>query len=80
MTDESKNNATLLGLGLDNRDGHRRITKGDNFCLVGGSEETHDRMAETAIKFNEKLSKRGKRLGDLSREEFRDMISEASGN
>lgn len=80
MTDESKNSATLLGMGLDSRDGHRRITKGDNFCLVGGSEETHEKMTETAVKFNEKLSKRGKRLGDLSREEFRDMIREASGN
>lgn len=39
MTDETNNNAALLlGLGLDGKDGHRRITKGDNFCLVGGSE------------------------------------------
>lgn len=61
------------------RDEHRRITRGDNFCLVGGSEETHEKMTETAVKFNEKLSKRGKRLGELSREEFTDLIREASG-
>lgn len=30
----------MLGIGLDNKDGHKRITKGDNFMLVGGSEET----------------------------------------
>ena len=30
--------ALLVGLGLDNQDGHKRITKGDNFYLVGGSE------------------------------------------
>ncbi|MBQ9502961.1 MAG: hypothetical protein IJU70_12460 [Lentisphaeria bacterium] len=70
--------ALLLGVGLDNKDGHKRITEGDNFCLVGGSEETHDRMTETAIKFNEKLSRRGKKLADLSPEEFRDMMREAS--
>lgn len=80
MADASKNNtALLLGMGLDGRDEHRRITRGDNFCLVGGSEETHEKMAEAAVKFNEKLSKRGKRLGELSREEFTDLIREASG-
>ena len=68
----------LLGLGLDNKDGHKRLTKGDNFVMVGGSEETHERMTETAIKFNEKLAKRGKTLQDLSPEEFRDMMHEAS--
>ena len=80
MADASKNNtALLLGMGWDGRDEHRRITRGDNFCLVGGSEETHEKMTETAVKFNEKLSKRGKRLGELSREEFTDLIREASG-
>ena len=68
----------LLGVGLDNQDGHKRITKGDNFCLVGGSEETHEVMTETAVKFNEKLSRKGKTLDDLSREEFLDMMREAS--
>ena len=71
--------SAMLGIGLDNKDGHKRITKGDNFMLVGGSEETHEKMTETAVKFNEKLSKRGKRLGELSREEFTDLIREASG-
>ena len=55
---DDANDAMMLGLGLDNRDGHRRITRGDNFCLVGGSEETHDRMTETAIKVNEKLARK----------------------
>ena len=41
--------AVMLGLGLDNKDGHTRVTKGENFCLLGGSEETHDRMTETAM-------------------------------
>ena len=68
----------LLGVGLDNKDGHKRITKGDNFCLVGGSEETHEVMTETAVKFNEKLARKGKTLDDLSRDEFLDMMHEAS--
>ena len=69
--------AMLLGVGLDNSDGHKRVTRGDNFYLAGGSEETHERMTETVIKFNEKLARKGKNLHDLSREEFTDMMREA---
>ena len=77
-----KNNdpqAMLLGVGLDNSVGHKRITKGDNFYLAGGSEETHEQMTETVIKFNEKLARKGKNLHELSREEFTDMMREAQG-
>jgi len=34
--------AGLLGVGLDNTDGHKRITQGDKFAIVGGSSETHE--------------------------------------
>lgn len=71
--------AMLLGMGFDHADGQKRITRGDNFCLVGGSEETHERMTETTIKFNEKLARKGKHLSELSREEFRDIMHEVSG-
>ena len=66
----------MLGLGLDNKDGHKRLTQGKNFLLVGGSEETHEHMKETAIKVNEKLEKKGKSLGEISNEEFRDLLTE----
>ena len=69
--------AVLLGIGMDCRDEHKRITKGENFLLVGGSEETHDRMTETAIKVNEKLHERGKTLADASGDELGDIIAEA---
>jgi hypothetical protein len=55
------------------------LTKGDNFCLVGGSEETHEKMEETAIKVNEKLARRGKKLADVSREEFTEILGEVTG-
>ena len=70
--------AMMLGGGLDIQDGHKRVTRGDNFCLIGGSEETHDRMTETAIKVNEKLARKGKQLRDVSPEEFADLVREAS--
>jgi len=62
----------LLGLGLDG-DGHKRLTRGDNFVLMGGTEETHDVMTEKAIKINEKLAARGKQLEDVSKQEFEDI-------
>jgi hypothetical protein len=71
--DSQDKKAWLLGLGLDGKDGHIRLTRGDNFHLVGGSEETHGSMQEKAVKFNEKLRERGRRLEDISREEFRDI-------
>ena len=58
--------AVMLGLGLDS-DGHKRLTTGPNFILAGGSEETHEAMTEKAIKINEKLAARRKRLEEVSR-------------
>ena len=63
----------LLGLGFDCRDGHLRITKGKNFRLYGGSEETHGEMQEKAIKFNEQLDKSGRRLEQISVAEFHEI-------
>ncbi|HTQ49336.1 MAG TPA: hypothetical protein VMJ12_01400 [Candidatus Acidoferrales bacterium] len=72
---KKRRKAVILGLGLD-ADGHKRITTGDNFALVGGTEETHERMTEKAIKINEKLKERGKQLEEVTREEFDDIASE----
>lgn len=63
----------LLGLGFDCKDGHVRITKGENFRLYGGSRETHGLMQEKAIKFNEQLDKRSQTLDNLSKKEFADI-------
>lgn len=70
--------AGFLGVGLDNEDGHTRLTRGENFCLYGGSQDTHARMQETAIKVNEQLSQRGKRIEDCSPREFFDILHKAS--
>lgn len=71
--------ALLLGVGLDNKDGHVRVTRGDNFQLVGGSKETHEVMQEGAIKINEELKKRGKHLEEVSKKEFFEIASKAMG-
>jgi hypothetical protein len=61
----------MLGVAFNADDGHTRITKGDNFLLCGGSQETHAIMQETVVKINEQLDSRGKRLEDVSHKELR---------
>jgi hypothetical protein len=74
----------MLGLAFDAEDGQTRITKGDNFLLYGGSQDTHGVMQETVLKINEHLDDRGQRLEDVSRKELRDILhdvwQEVSGN
>jgi hypothetical protein len=70
--EKKKKKTVMLGIGLDS-DGHKRITTGNNFALVGGSKETHEEMTEKVIKINEKLTKKGKTLEQVSREEFDDI-------
>ena len=64
--------AVMLGVGLDS-DGHKRLTTGPNFVLLGGREETHAVMTEKVVKINERLAAKGKRLEEVSREEFDDI-------
>ena len=71
-----KPQAALLGLALDADDGQKRITRGPNFLLAGGSPETHGQMQETAIKINEHLDRRGKQLADVSPHELRDIVTD----
>jgi hypothetical protein len=69
--------AGLLGLAFDADDGHKRITRGNNFLLAGGSEQTHGVMRETIIKVNEELDARGLNLADVSADQLRDMLNDA---
>jgi hypothetical protein len=70
--------AALLGLGLDNDDGHKRITSGEQFAILGGSAETHERMTETVVKTFEELKQRGKHLAEVPPVELADIIKKAS--
>jgi hypothetical protein len=65
--------AALLGLAFDNADGHTRLTRGKNFLLVGGCQDTHAVMQETAVKINEQLDKRSMRLEDVPVAELRNI-------
>jgi hypothetical protein len=68
----------LLGVGLDNTDGHKRVTTAEKFTLVGGSEETHGRMTETVIKTFEELKSRGKQLQSVEPQELAEIIHKST--
>ena len=70
--------AGLLGLGLDNNDGRKRITRGEKFLLVGGSENTHDHMTETTLKTLEEIKRRNKRLETLDPRELAEIIHKST--
>jgi hypothetical protein len=68
----------LIGVGLDNQDEHKRVTRSDEMLLVGGSEETHEKMQDVAIRFSEELKNRGKNLSEASVDEVIDLLHKAS--
>jgi hypothetical protein len=79
-TPAKQKSAALLGLGLDAEDGQTRVTRGKNFLLWGGSQDTHAVLQETAVKINERLDKKGKTLEDVSVRELRDICRDVSNS
>jgi hypothetical protein len=78
-SDEKRENRRVvgfLGIGFDNQDGHRRLTQSEHFILVGGSEETHERMQDTAIRFSAALRRQGKRLEETPVEQVIEIFQE----
>ncbi|MEO5958640.1 MAG: hypothetical protein ABIR80_05960 [Opitutaceae bacterium] len=69
--------AAILGVGLDNDDGHHRITTGDQFLLVGGSQTSHELMTETMVKTFEELKRRAKRLETVDPHELVEIIEKS---
>lgn len=67
----------ILGVGLDNEDGHKRITTGEKFMLVGGSQDTHERMTETMVKTFEELKRRDKQLETVDPHELGEIIDKS---
>ena len=70
--------AHLLGVGLDNEDGHKRLTSAEEFTIVGGSDETHGRMTETVVKTFEELKSRGKKLQAVEPGELAEIIHKST--
>lgn len=77
VKNQTQRTAHLLGVGLDNHDGHKRITQGEDFSLVGGSAETHERMTETAIKTFEELKERGRTIHETEPMELAEIVQKS---
>lgn len=77
-TNQVPKSAALLGMAFDSDDGHTRLTRGKNFLLVGGCQETHAVMQETAVKINEQLDKRSVRLEDVPVGELRNICRDVA--
>jgi hypothetical protein len=70
--------AHLIGVGLDHKDGHKRITRGERFAIVGGAQETHERMTETVVKTFETLDRKGKTLETVEQHELKEIIKDST--
>jgi heptaprenylglyceryl phosphate synthase len=77
-TKRPRRQAALLGLGLDNDDGHKRITTGKDFAIVGGSAETHEKMTETVVKTFEELKRRRKPLVSVEPKELAEILDRST--
>jgi hypothetical protein len=68
----------IVGIGLDNKDGHKRVTTGERFAILGGSAEEHDKLTETAVKTFEELKSRGKHIHEVEEEELSEIIKKSA--
>ena len=64
----------IVGVGTDNEDGHKRITTGEKFAILGGSEETHERLTETVVRTFEELKQRGKAIEQVEPKELAEIV------
>lgn len=65
-------NKCLVALGLDS-DGHVRITRGDGFCLYGGSESTHEKMQHKFMLLDQALGNLERSMCELDEEEISEL-------
>ena len=66
----------LMGVGLDS-DGHARVTKGEDYVVLGGSKATHERLQEGVERFRDTLQKMGTDLQTASDDEMFEAASES---
>lgn len=69
-TPKEKPEAFLLGIATDNADGHKRITRAEQFSIIGGSEETHEKMTKTMIQTFKDIQNSGRLLNELEPQEL----------
>jgi len=66
----------LLGVGFDAEDGHVRITNGEKYDVLMGSEQSHEYIQQLIQNIERKLKTRNLTLDDISPEEFTELVGE----
>jgi len=67
----------LVGVRSGGEDGHTRVSRGKDFVAVGGSKEGHEHLRETVAEIRREVDRRGRRLVEVRREEFREIVTRA---
>lgn len=65
----------IIGLGNETGDGHVRVTQGEGFRVLLGSEHSHDAMSEICARIAAQLKAEGRVLEDLTEEEFIELLA-----
>lgn len=65
--------ATLIGFGLDDRNGPQRIINGKECLVMGGSEQAHSQLLETLLRLEVELERRGQSLGEVPPDELAEI-------
>ncbi len=67
----------LVGVRVQESDGHRRVSRGDDFVALGGDREGHEHLRETCAAISDEVRRRGRYIADVDREEFREILERA---
>ena len=65
----------LVGVRLDRGDGHSRVSRGKDFVALGGTKEAHEHLRETVAGISDEVKRRGREMGEVRREEFREILA-----
>ena len=72
-----RKNGFLLGVRVDGGDGHRRVSRGEDFVAVGGTREGHEHLRETVAEISDEVKRRGRTVGEVRKDEFREILERA---
>jgi len=65
----------IYGFGMDNKDGHKRVTRGAAFDLFSGSEASHEEMQALCVLLDEEFRARGSSLEEATKEEVIALVA-----
>ena len=74
-----KKTVRLLGVGFDADDGHIRITSGDKYDVLMGSDGSHDYLNRLLSGVEREIKQRGLDLDSMSPEDLQSIVQHMNG-